>query len=79
MAIHPGYSGQPFRDETFERVARLREALPDAIPIQVDGGVGAPNIRELRDRGASLFVAASAIFARADQPAAYRELVDALA
>ena len=35
--------------------------------------------RELRDRGASLFVAASSIFARDDQPAAYRELVRALA
>jgi ribulose-phosphate 3-epimerase len=79
MAIHPGYSGQPFREETFERVERLRAALPDATPIQVDGGVSGRNIRELRDRGVTLFVAASAIFARPDQPAAYRELVDALA
>ena len=78
MSIHPGYSGQPFREETFERVERLRASLP-AIPIQVDGGVGAKNIRELRDRGATLFVAASSIFGRDDQPAAYRELVHALA
>jgi ribulose-phosphate 3-epimerase len=78
MSIHPGYSGQPFREETFGRVERLRAELPSEIPIQVDGGVGAQNIKELRDRGAALFVAASSIFARDDQPAAYRELVHAL-
>jgi pentose-5-phosphate-3-epimerase len=49
------------------------------VAIQVDGGVGTANITELRDRGASLFVAASSIFARDDQPAAYRKLLRALA
>jgi ribulose-phosphate 3-epimerase len=77
MAIHPGYSGQPFREDTFERVGRLRELLPPETRIQVDGGVGAENIRELRDRGATLFVAASAIFGREDLPRAYRGLVQA--
>jgi ribulose-phosphate 3-epimerase len=79
MSIHPGYSGQPFREETFARVERLRATLPEEIPIQVDGGVGGKNIRQLRDRGVTLFVAASSIFGRDDQPAAYRELVQALA
>ena len=75
MAIHPGYSGQPFREETFGRVERLRAALPESIHIQVDGGVVPENIRRLRDCGATLLVAASSIFARDDPPAAYRELV----
>jgi len=79
MAIHPGYSGQPFREETYGRVERLRAALPESIHIQVDGGVGPRNIRRLLDCGATLLVAASSIFAREDPPAAYRELVDAVA
>jgi ribulose-phosphate 3-epimerase len=79
MGIHPGYSGQPFREETFDRVEELRRLLPAEIPIQVDGGVNESNIRELRDRGATLFVAASAIFGREDLPRAYRRLVQALA
>src|SRR6478752_6818690 len=29
MSIHPGYSGQPFRPATFDRVRRLRSALPE--------------------------------------------------
>jgi ribulose-phosphate 3-epimerase len=76
MAIHPGYSGQPFQPFTFERVERLREALSEGIHIQVDGGVGEANVRQLRERGATLFVAASSIFARDDPPAAYGRLVD---
>ncbi len=79
MGIHPGYSGQPFREETFERVSRLRAALPEGVCIQVDGGVGAENVRELYERGATLLVAASAIFGREDLPRAYRRLVQALA
>ena len=79
MAIHPGYSGQPFREQTFGRVEWLRASLPESIHIQVDGGVGLQNIRELRERGASLLVAASSIFAGDDPPAAYRELAAAIA
>ena len=41
-----------FRPDTFDRVRRLRSSLPEAIHIQVDGGVGGENIRELRDCGA---------------------------
>ena len=78
MGIHPGYSGQPMLPETFERVARLRELLPDEVPIQVDGGVGLQNARELRDAGATLFVAGSSVFAKPDPVAAYRELAHAV-
>jgi ribulose-phosphate 3-epimerase len=79
MAIHPGYSAQPFREGTFARVERLRAALPADVPIQVDGGVTADNIRRLWEAGATLFVAASAIFAADDLPRAYRRLVQTLA
>jgi len=74
----PGYSGQQFQEATFERVRRLRAALPDGVRIQVDGGVGPENVKELYDAGASLLVAATAIFGREDLPRAYRRLVQAL-
>jgi ribulose-phosphate 3-epimerase len=78
MAIEPGYSGQPFRPETFDRVARLRAALPDDVYIQVDGGVGPANIRQLHAAGVCLLVAGSSIFDREDLPRAYRRLVQTL-
>jgi ribulose-phosphate 3-epimerase len=78
MGIHPGYSGQPFLPETVGRIARLRELLPDEMPIQVDGGVGLDNVRTLVDAGATLFVAGSSVFAKPDPVAAYRELAEAV-
>ncbi len=79
MSIHPGYSGQAFRPETHERVRALRSALPDEIAIQVDGGVGADNVRALYDEGARLLVAGTSIFGHEDLAGAYAGLADALA
>jgi ribulose-phosphate 3-epimerase len=79
MSVYPGYSGQAFIPESLERVRELRSLVPRTMHVQVDGGVGPENIRDLRDAGASLFVAATAIFGREDLPRAYRRLVQALA
>jgi ribulose-phosphate 3-epimerase len=79
MSVHPGYSGQAFIRESVERIRTLRELLPKSMHVQVDGGVGADNIRELHEAGATLFVAATAIFGEEDLPRAYRRLVEALA
>ncbi len=78
MAIHPGYSGQPFQERTFERVRELRSLLPAGMHIQVDGGVGEANVERLREEGVTLFVAASSIFGHDDPPAAYRRLDQAI-
>ena len=79
MSVHPGYSGQAFIPESVDRVRTLRELLPESIHVQVDGGVGPDNIADLHEAGATLFVAATAIFGREDLPRAYRRLVQALA
>jgi ribulose-phosphate 3-epimerase len=79
MSIHPGYSGQEFMPEATERIARLRAALPEAVRIQVDGGIDNDNIRAVYDAGATLIVAGNAIFSREDLQRAYRRLVQELA
>ena len=79
MSIEPGYSGQRFMPEAFERLRRLRELLPEGMHLQVDGGVNRENIREARAAGANLLVAATAVFGENDSAASYRGLVDALA
>jgi ribulose-phosphate 3-epimerase len=75
MSIHPGLSGQTFMPEAFDRIAELRRSLPDTVLVQVDGGVHADNIRAVRDAGADLLVAGSAVFWQDDPAAAYRSLV----
>jgi len=79
MSIHPGYSGQAFMPEARQRIARLRELLPDDVRVQVDGGINSATARAAREAGADLLVAGSAIFWSDDPAAAYRELVGAVA
>jgi ribulose-phosphate 3-epimerase len=65
MSVNPGFSGQSFQMETFDRVKKLRGLLDKINPqaaIQIDGGVSADNIKQLNEAGASIFVAATAIF-----------------
>ncbi|HUG64737.1 MAG TPA: ribulose-phosphate 3-epimerase [Gaiellaceae bacterium] len=79
MSIHPGYSGQKFMPEAFERIARLRALLAPEVRVQVDGGINRETARAAREAGAGLLVAGSAIFWRDDLGATYRELVEAVA
>jgi ribulose-phosphate 3-epimerase len=79
MSINPGYSGQEFMPDALGRVRELRELLPDSVPIQVDGGINAENIKDVHDAGATLFVAGASIFSGEDHTRAYRRLVGLLA
>jgi ribulose-phosphate 3-epimerase len=78
MSIEPGYSGQRFMPEAFARLRRLRELLPESIQLQVDGGVNRDNIREAREAGANLLVAATAVFGQGEPAVAYGRLMDAI-
>jgi ribulose-phosphate 3-epimerase len=77
MSIQLGYSGQEFREDAYERIARTRE-LVDCY-VQVDGGVKPENVRRVHDAGADLLVVGTGIFGFEDLPRAYRRLVQALA
>jgi ribulose-phosphate 3-epimerase len=79
MSIHPGYSGQEFRPDAPDRIARLRAALPEGVPIQVDGGIDHETIGLAHAAGATLLVAGSAIFGVDDLAGAYRGLLQDLA
>ena len=79
MSINPGYSGQQLMPDAIDRIRELRELLPAHMHVQVDGGIGPDNIRQVFEAGANLFVAGSSIFGREDIVRAYRRLVSALA
>jgi ribulose-phosphate 3-epimerase len=78
MSIEPGYSGQRFMSEAFERLRRLRELLPEEVQVQVDGGVNRENIREAHEAGANLLVAATAVFGGGNPAGGYGGLAGAL-
>jgi ribulose-phosphate 3-epimerase len=79
MSIEPGYSGREFLPEAYERLRRVRELLPAEVYVQVDGGVKLENAARVREAGAELLVAGSAVFGAGDPAAAYAELARAVA
>ena len=74
MSIEPGYSGQAFLPEAFDRIHELRSALPEEVHVQVDGGVTDANVEDVRAAGANLIVAGSSVFGEGDIASAYRRL-----
>jgi ribulose-phosphate 3-epimerase len=74
MSIHPGLSGQAFMSESLGRIEKLRSLVPDSALVQVDGGVSAANAAEIREAGADLLVAGSAVFWQDDPATAYLAL-----
>ena len=65
MTVDPGFSGQSFIARSPGKVREAR-ALLDArratADLEVDGGVGAANVRPLREAGATAFVSATYLF-----------------
>ena len=60
MSVEPGFGGQSFIPESYERIRQLRSYVNEnglATRIEVDGGVGKKNIREVIAAGADIFVA----------------------
>lgn len=65
MSVNPGFGGQKFIANTYNKIMRLKGLAADLNPnliIEVDGGVDIGNIVALKDAGASVFVAGSSIF-----------------
>ena len=74
LAVNPGFAGQSFITTAPERVATARGLVPDRVAIQIDGGVDLTSLPSVRDAGANLFVAGSAVFGAPDPVVAYRDL-----
>ena len=79
MSVNPGWGGQKYIPSSTERLARLRELLPDEVVLEIDGGISLETIDEARAAGAQLFVAGSSIFHAPDPAAAYSALAARLA
>lgn len=70
MSVNPGFGGQKFIENTYEKVRKLRKMIDDAgadTLIEIDGGVNSDNARALLDAGADALVAGSFVF-RSETP-----------
>ncbi len=65
MSVNPGFSNQAFLPDMVAKVAQVRRKLDEiksSAYLQVDGGINADNLPQLKDAGANVFVTAHAIF-----------------
>ena len=75
MTVNPGFGGQQFLPATLEKVRRLRAMTAGrGIRIEVDGGITAETGALAVEAGASVLVAGSAVFGKADYAAAIQAL-----
>ena len=77
MTVNPGWGGQKFIEASVEKVRRLRDLLPEGVPIEVDGGIKAENAGPCAEAGANLCVAGSSVMGSDDPPGSYREIAEA--
>ncbi|WP_322995528.1 ribulose-phosphate 3-epimerase [Castellaniella sp.] len=73
MSVNPGFGGQSFIPHTLAKLTQARARIDawqaqggQPIALEVDGGVKADNIADIRAAGADVFVAGSAIFGQPD-------------
>lgn len=65
MSVNPGFGGQKFIENTYEKIARLRELIlrkNSRALIEIDGGVTLENAPKLYSVGADVLVAGNTVF-----------------
>ena len=65
MSVFPGFGGQKFIPECLDKLRELRgliDGLGRDILLEIDGGVHAGNVEEIKSAGADVIVAGSAVF-----------------
>lgn len=76
MSVNPGFGGQKFIPVALEKIqllASYREMMNARFLIEVDGGVKLDNVFAIKDTGADILVAGSAVFGAEDITARTRE------
>ncbi len=67
MSVNPGFGGQSFIPSAIDKLRQVRRLIDDSgldIRLEIDGGVKADNIAEIKAAGADTFVSGSGIFGK---------------
>ncbi|HVN76351.1 MAG TPA: ribulose-phosphate 3-epimerase [Thermoanaerobaculaceae bacterium] len=77
MSVNPGFGGQRFIPGVLEKLGRLaaeRNRRAPGVELVVDGGVDTANAHSLRQLGANVLVAGTAVFGEEDRARALARL-----
>lgn len=81
MTVNPGFGGQAFIESQVDKVRRLSEMIKSrglSTQIEIDGGVTLNNAALLKEAGAHILVAGSAIYGASDIKARVAEFRERL-
>jgi ribulose-phosphate 3-epimerase len=70
MSVNPGFGGQKFIPHALEKARQVRKMIDAGgydCRLEIDGGVGPANIKEVAEAGVDTFVAGSAIFGKRNE------------
>ena len=77
MTVEPGFGGQSYIEACSDKIRYLRKAIDTGgypCELEIDGGAGAENIAHIAQCGATVVVAGSAVYGKADVAAAIATL-----
>ena len=77
MSVNPGFGGQKFIGSVLSKIELLRNTLNESgveLDLEVDGGIKPDNAGTIKQAGANVLVAGSAIFGSANYKKAIEEL-----
>ncbi|HRU41855.1 MAG TPA: ribulose-phosphate 3-epimerase [Candidatus Diapherotrites archaeon] len=80
MSVNPGFGGQRFINSAYEKISTVRSLIENkslSVDLQVDGGIGPDNVRQVVGSGANIIVAGSAIFNSSNIPETIRIMKEA--
>ncbi|MBR2616003.1 MAG: ribulose-phosphate 3-epimerase [Clostridia bacterium] len=78
MTVQPGFGGQKFMPEAMPNLEKLNAAirsLGKEMDLEVDGGINLENACIVKERGANVLVAGSAVFGAKDVAATVRDFL----
>jgi ribulose-phosphate 3-epimerase len=77
MSVNPGFGGQSFIENTYDKVKKLKALIKRknaSTLIEIDGGVTNKNAKQLVDAGADVLVAGSYVFSAQNPTATIADL-----
>ena len=77
MSVFPGFGGQKFIPSALDKLREIRAIIDESgkdIDLEIDGGVTAENVEEIKAAGANVIVAGSAVFKAENR----REMIELL-
>ena len=79
MSVNPGFGGQSFIENTYNKVKELKELIQSSessCQIEIDGGVTNKNAKKLVEAGANILVAGSYVFKSSNPSKTISKLVE---